>query len=225
MDCPCSNFYINVQTQKYHIVKTTSQSAAQMGEYEIIDDFGGHAKCMAEKMCMESQLEETAAFIDLNTLEERLAGKNSIIHEFIDKKTGWCRSRFIPVDYDENGRLLHVLFCIECIEEEKKRENRLIYLAQTDLMTGLYNRGSGERQISHLLQEKTGGLLCLIDCDKFKKPVSSFVGIYKDNNCIAFASLTLSIERVLVSTENFPPPIFLSVPNPVSPKRINNWII
>ena len=135
MDCPCSNFYINVQTQKYHIVKTTSQSAAQMGEYEIIDDFGGHAKCMAEKMCMESQLEETAAFIDLNTLEERLAGKNSIIHEFIDKKTGWCRSRFIPVDYDENGRLLHVLFCIECIEEEKKRENRLIYLAQTDLMT------------------------------------------------------------------------------------------
>ena len=48
-----------------------------MGEYEIIDDFGGHAKCMAEKMCMESQLEETAAFIDLNTLEERLAGKNS----------------------------------------------------------------------------------------------------------------------------------------------------
>ena len=160
--------YINVQTQKYHIVKTTSQSAAQMGEYEIIDDFGGHAKCMAEKMCMESQLEETAAFIDLNTLEERLAGKNSIIHEFIDKKTGWCRSRFIPVDYDENGRLLHVLFCIECIEEEEKRENRLIYLAQTDLMTGLYNRGSGERQISHLLQEKTGGLLCLIDCDKFK---------------------------------------------------------
>ena len=61
-----------------------------------------------------------------------------------------------------------MLFCIECIEEEKKRENRLIYLAQTDLMTGLYNRGSGERQISHLLQEKTGGLLCLIDCDKFK---------------------------------------------------------
>ena len=61
-----------------------------------------------------------------------------------------------------------MLFCIECIEEEKKRENRLIYLAQTDLMTGLYNRGSGERTDSHLLQEKTGGLLCLIDCDKFK---------------------------------------------------------
>lgn len=63
---------------------------------------------------------------------------------------------------------MHVLFCIECIEEEKKRENRLIYLSQTDLMTGLYNRGSGEKIISDLLKEKTGGLLCLLDCDKFK---------------------------------------------------------
>lgn len=61
-----------------------------------------------------------AIFIDLNTLEERLAGKNSIIHEFIDKKTGWCRSRFIPVDYDENGRLLHVCFVLSV---SKKRKN------------------------------------------------------------------------------------------------------
>ena len=49
----------------------------------------------------------------------------SITHEFTDKISGWNRSRFIPVDYDEDGKLLHVLFCIECIEEEKKRENRL----------------------------------------------------------------------------------------------------
>ena len=170
-----SMHYIDVQTQKYHIVKTTSQltdswekESVKKGEYEIQDDFCGHIKCIIEKMCKESQLEEIYEFIDISTLEERLLGKNSIIHEFIHKKIGWCRSRFIPVDYDEDGRLLHVLFCIECIEEEKKRENRLIYLSQTDLMTGLYNRGSGEKIISDLLKEKTGGLLCLLDCDKFK---------------------------------------------------------
>lgn len=39
---------------------------------------------------------------------------------FIDKKTGWCRSRFIPVDYDENGRLLHVCFVLSV---SKKRKN------------------------------------------------------------------------------------------------------
>lgn len=119
-------------------------------------------------MCIESQLQEVLEFVDISTLEERLLEESSITYEFIDKISGWCRSRFIPVDYDENGRLLHVLFCIECIEKEKKRENRLISLAQTDLMTGLCNRGSGEKRITELLKEKTGGLLCLIDCDKFK---------------------------------------------------------
>ena len=35
-------------------------------------------------------------------------------------------------------------------------------------MTGLCNRGSGEKKIAEFLKKKTGGLLCLIDCDKFK---------------------------------------------------------
>ena len=166
---------VDVQTKRYHTVKMTDQIVEclgkdfkKMGEYEIRDDFCGHIKTIAEKMCIESQLQEVLEFVDISTLEERLLGENSITHEFTDKISGWNRSRFIPVDYDEDGKLLHVLFCIECIEEEKKRENRLISLAQTDLMTGLCNRGSGEKRITELLKEKTGGLLCLIDCDKFK---------------------------------------------------------
>ncbi|MBU5680707.1 sensor domain-containing diguanylate cyclase [Blautia sp. MSJ-9] len=191
-----SMHFINVQTKKYHIVKTTSQltenwekDAAKMEEYEIRDDFCGHVRHIIEKMCMESQLEEIYAFIDISTLEERISGKNSIIHEFIHKKIGWCRSRFIPVDYDENGKLLHVLFCIECIEEEKKRENRLLYLAQTDLMTGLYNRGSGEKIISDLLKQRTGGLLCLIDCDKFKTINDTYGHSVGDKVIIAIAEI------------------------------------
>ena len=166
---------VDVQTKRYHTVKMTDQIVEylgkdfkKMGEYEIRDDFCGHINDIVEKMCIESQLQEVLEFVDISTLEERLLEESSITYEFIDKISGWCRSRFIPVDYDENGRLLHVLFCIECIEKEKKRVNRLIFLAQTDLMTGLCNRGSGEKRITELLKEKTGGLLCLIDCDKFK---------------------------------------------------------
>ena len=142
---------------------------------------------MVEKMCIESQRQESLEFVDISTLEKRLLGKNNISHEFIDKKSGWCRSRFIPVDYDENGRLLHVLFCIECIEEEKKRENWLIYLAKTDLMTGLCNRGSGEKRITELLKEKTKGLLCLIDCDKFKSINDTYGHSVGDKAIIAVA--------------------------------------
>ena len=80
-----------------------------------------------------------------------------------------------------------MLFCIECIEEEKKRENRLIYLARTDLMTGLCNRGSGEKRITELLKEKTGGLLCLIDCDKFKSINDTYGHSVGDKVIIAVA--------------------------------------
>lgn len=80
-----------------------------------------------------------------------------------------------------------MLFCIECIEEEKKRENRLIYLAQTDLTTGLCNRGSGEKKITEFLKKKTGGLLCLIDCDKFKSINDNYGHSVGDKVIIAVA--------------------------------------
>ena len=193
---------VDVQTKKYHIVKMTDQIVEclgkdfkKMGEYEIRDDFYGYIKHFTEKVCIESQLEEALEFIDIRTLEERLQGKISITHEFTDKRTGWCRSRFIPVDYDENGRLLHVFYCIESIDEEKKRENRLLYLAQTDLMTGICNRGSGECRISAYLKERKAGLLCLIDCDKFKSINDTYGHAVGDKVLIAIAETLQKVCR------------------------------
>ena len=80
-----------------------------------------------------------------------------------------------------------MLYCIESIDEEKKRENRLLYLAQTDLMTGLCNRGSGERRIVEFLQDRTGGLLCLLDCDKFKAVNDTYGHTVGDDVIIAVA--------------------------------------
>ena len=84
------------------------------------------------------------------------------MHEFLGTVSGWCKERFIKVDAD------NVLYCVEVIDEEKKRENWLLYLSETDRMTGICNRGCGERKISEMLDKHIGGLLCLIDCDKFK---------------------------------------------------------
>lgn len=107
-------------------------------------------------------------FTDLNTLDERMKGKNVISAVFHGNVNGWCRARFIRVTGSSTDKLRYVLYVVECIDEEKKKENHLLYLSQTDLMTGIYNRGYGERMISELLNMQRQGLFCLFDVDKFK---------------------------------------------------------
>ena len=54
-------------------------------------------------------------------------------------------------------------------------------------MTGLCNRRSGEKRITELLKKKTGGLLCLIDCDKFKSINDNYGHSVGDKVIIAIA--------------------------------------
>ena len=194
-----SNIYIsmalvNVQNLRYHIVKTLDEvinflgrEPQKEGEYEIDEDFPSRISCIMNEFCTEAQRAETLAFVDISTVEERLRGKNTIVHEFIGKVSGWCRDRFIPVDYDAEGNLLHVLYCVESIDEEKKRENKLMYLAQTDLMTGICNRGSGENKITEYLACRQSGMLCLLDCDKFKSINDTYGHAVGDKVIIAIA--------------------------------------
>ena len=146
-----SMHYINVKTQKYHIVKTEPEILKYLG----VDKINDVEDCFSD----------------------HIYGKIS----------GWCRGRYIPVDYDEDGRLLHVLYCVECIDEQKRREDKLLYLAQTDTMTGVSNRRSGEKMIERILNNKISGMMCLVDCDKFKLINDTYGHMAGDEVIIAIA--------------------------------------
>ena len=109
------------------------------------------------------------AFTDFSTLRERLKGKLYITEVFEGKFNGWCRARFAVMNTNDKGEIKQVIYTVECIDEEKKRENYLLYLAQTDLMTNICNRGFGEKAIGDYIKEKRKGLFCLFDVDKFKR--------------------------------------------------------
>ena len=57
---------------------------------------------------------------------------------------------------------------MEIIDEERRMREKLLYLSETDRMTGINNRGSGESKIRKLLMDSVGGMFLLLDVDKFK---------------------------------------------------------
>ena len=185
-----SMHYINIKTQKYHIVKTEPEilKYLQVDKINDVEDcFSDHIYKIHKEFCQQDYVDREIAFMDLETLDERLQNKKSIDSVFYGKISGWCRGRYIPVDYDEDGHLLHVLYCVECIDEQKRREDKLLYLAQTDTMTGVSNRRSGEKMIERILNNKISGMMCLVDCDKFKLINDTYGHMAGDEVIIAIA--------------------------------------
>lgn len=137
---------------------------------ESLDRNFGHQLVLGIKMsAAPDYLESALKFVDLSTVKERLKGKRTITHEYLSKDKGWCRARFVNADQDKiNDLPRYVIFAVENIDEQKRREHELISQAETDAMTGLLNRSGGVSKIKEVLFEGKKGLLCLFDVDKFK---------------------------------------------------------
>ena len=86
------------------------------------------------------QLESFIKFTNIATIRSRLAGKRIISADFIDVVDGWFRAQYIPVEVDENGIPIRVVFTTRNVDEERKREERLVRIAMTDELTNLFNR-------------------------------------------------------------------------------------
>ena len=111
---------------------------------------------------MPDQLERFIEYTDITTVRSRLAGKRLLSDDFIDVTKGWFRAQYIPVDFDEEGHPLRIIFTTRHVDEEKKREESLIRIAMTDELTRLFNRRSYEedlKEYSEHLPEKDFVLL------------------------------------------------------------------
>ena len=118
--------------------------------------------------CAPSFLSSVMPFMDIHTLSERMKGRNYISTEFMSIFSGWCKGTFIKEDEDSEGNLWHVIWTIELIDEEKRREDDLRHLAETDVLTGLLNRRAGEFRMKKLISQGTSGLFVIMDIDHFK---------------------------------------------------------
>lgn len=162
----------DLNTDKYKLIRTNSYITEAINH-----GTKGFAKDLTSTMISTTDpnyVDGVLQFIDLTTLQERLRGKRTITHEFVGKNFGWCRARFIAVDTKENDIPHNVIFMVENINEQKTKEKHLTTMAETDAMTGLFNRQAGSAKIKGRLYNGHSGMLCLFDVDKFKHVNDTF---------------------------------------------------
>lgn len=80
-----------------------------------------------------------------------------------------------------------LVFSLTDITDKKNVEQNLLILSETDGLTGLYNRRSGEKKISACLNNGTPGLFIMFDANKFKYVNDTFGHSVGDAVLIAIA--------------------------------------
>ncbi len=104
----------------------------------------------------------------------------------------WYFSTFSTI-YDEEGNALRVVGLLRNIHAQKVEQQKLLIRAETDQMTGLYNKATTESKIQASLRELNGNsyeVLMLVDIDDFKKINDTF-GHLKGDDVIIDIGRTL----------------------------------
>lgn len=109
--------------------------------------------------------------MDLKVVQEKLnldSEYDSSYRVKIDDEIHFYQFKYIRLESDDNSEIIAGFKNIDALVIAAKEKEELIALAETDLMTKLYNKVSGERKIIQALNEKKNGLFCIMDVDHFK---------------------------------------------------------
>lgn len=156
---------IDLENQTYDEIRATGMIHSFYEEHKsglgMQELFNSIMKLAARGEFMEMVLD----FVNLSTLPSRLYGRSSIALEFIGVISGWLQARFIPVKCRKDGTPAVVLFTTLSIDEQKRREEHLIRISNTDELTRLYNRRAYENDVTARMQKGTSQDFVLISID------------------------------------------------------------
>ncbi len=166
-----SDIYTNMELidLKNGKVKPIRESIVYKDVFNSSHDFtNDRIEEMAEHLAAESSRSMLIQFLDFNTIHERIGNLKTISHEYLDMNGEWNRMHFIVVERENDGSIRKLLWAIQSIDEDKKRQELFKNLAETDALTHILNRSGGESRIYSLLEKDKTGMLLLLDADHFK---------------------------------------------------------
>lgn len=107
-------------------------------------------------------------FMNPDTMENRMRDMNALSREYHGKNIEWGRIVLAPAKRNRDGALERVVFAVQDITEQKKREEWMQYKMEHDELTGTLNRTAFNRVTKLLEDNLTPFALILLDIDNFK---------------------------------------------------------
>lgn len=128
---------INLEQNTAIEYSESSQGTAPGQYYKDADEM---MRQIVETTAIEAYVESVERFTNLHTIAERMQDKKVISGEFVGQKTGWFRASFITIERNKEQKPVKVIFTIQSIDDEKRKEEQLIHTSNTDNLTGCFNR-------------------------------------------------------------------------------------
>jgi len=118
-----------------------------------------------QKLIASSYNDIMKAFLDFDTLQERMKDKQVISCEFLGAISGWCEGQMIVANRNSENQITHVIWTVRSANKEKELQRR----SYTDELTGFFNRRAYEEEIAKLSNDKNDNLVIVsIDVNGLK---------------------------------------------------------
>ncbi len=168
-------FKIDTKTHSAQIMKLDGYVTKGMNDYEDrIVPYDAMTRQYVKSRVFKDDMEPLLEAMNLDTVQSKLSESKEYNYSYriLDEKNEihYYQFKYIRLEEDNPESKVIVGFKnIDDVVQAKKERDSLLYLSQTDQMTKLLNKTSGQEQISNVLAAKRGGMFCILDIDHFKR--------------------------------------------------------